>query len=146
MNLVRAAFLVWLASLSASPLMAIEICSGVSAEGGVAACGDIQARDIIVGLKPIEVQELMRELFAQESAAIHKIEELIAGYLILNAMIGAMLTARAGLHSEFMRLHRGVLAIARAHRVCRRLMAVPAVGAVVVATFKVMVDDPAWRP
>ena len=75
MHLVRAAFFVWLAVVS-HPAVAIEICSHVSAQGGVAACGDIQARDIIVGLKPVEVQELMRELFAQENTAIHKVEEL----------------------------------------------------------------------
>ena len=43
MHLVRVAFLVWLAALSASPAKAIEICSDVSAEGGIAACGDIRA-------------------------------------------------------------------------------------------------------
>ncbi len=57
------------------PAFAIPWCSDVSANGGVAACGDITARDIIVGLKPVEVQELMHELFAQESAAVRKIEE-----------------------------------------------------------------------
>lgn len=76
MHPARAAFLVWLAALSAFPALAIEIGSRVSAEGGVAAGRDIQARDIIIGLTPVQVQELMRELFAQESAAIHKVEEL----------------------------------------------------------------------
>jgi transposase len=61
---------------------------------------------------------------------------------MLEAVIGAMLTARAGLHSEFMRLHRRVLAIVRADQVCRRLMTVPGVGALVAVTFKVTVDDP----
>lgn len=71
-----------------------------------------------------------------------RVEELIAGHLMLEAVIGAMLTARAGLHSEFMRLHRQMLAIVRTDEVCRRLMTVPGVGALVAVTFKVTVDDP----
>jgi transposase len=71
-----------------------------------------------------------------------RVEELIAGHAMLQAVIGAMLTARAGLHSEFMRLHRRVLAIVRADQVCRRLMTAPGVGALVALTFKVTVDDP----
>jgi transposase len=71
-----------------------------------------------------------------------RVEELITGHAMLEAVIGAMLTARAGLHTEFMRLHRRVLAIVRADRVCRRLMTVPGVGALVALTFKVTVDDP----
>ena len=85
MNAVRAALLIWLAVVSAFPAMAIELCSDVSAEGGVAACGDIQARDIIVGLTPVEVQELMRELFAQESEAIRKVEELSKRFCVTDA-------------------------------------------------------------
>ena len=45
-----------------------------------------------------------------------RVEELIAGHAMLEAVVGAMLTARAGLHSEFMRLHRQVLAIVRTDR------------------------------
>jgi transposase len=71
-----------------------------------------------------------------------RVEELITGHAMLEAVIGAMLAARAGLHSEFMRLHRRVLAIIRADRVCRRLMTVPGLGALVAVTFKVTVDDP----
>jgi transposase len=53
------------------------------------------------------------------------------------------LTARTGLQSEFMRLHWQVLAIVRTDDVCRRLMTVPGVGALVAVTFKATVDDPA---
>jgi transposase len=72
-----------------------------------------------------------------------RVEELIAGHAMLEAVVGAMLTARTGLHSEFMRLHRQVLAIVRTDDVCRRLMTVPGVGALVAVTFKATVDDPA---
>ena len=42
-----------------------------------------------------------------------------------------MLRAREGLETEFMRLHRRMLAIVRGDVVCRRLMTVPGVGALV---------------
>jgi transposase len=84
----------------------------------------------------LKVGEVSKGRFAARA------RELITGHAMLEAVIGAMLTARAGLHSEFMRLHRRVLAIVRADRVCRRLMTVPGVGALVAVTFKVTVDDP----
>src|ERR671939_1462913 len=54
-----------------------------------------------------------------------------------------MLRAREGLRAEFARLHRRMLAIVRDDTVCRRLMTVPGVGALVAITFKAAVDDPA---
>jgi transposase len=53
-----------------------------------------------------------------------------------------MLQARDGLHGEFMRLHRQMLAIVRGDEVCRRLMSVPGVGALVAVTFTTAIDDP----
>jgi transposase len=52
-------------------------------------------------------------------------------------------TPAASLQGEFMRLHRRMLASARGDAVCRRLMTVPGVGALVAVTFKTAVDDPA---
>ena len=72
-----------------------------------------------------------------------RVQELIAGQVMLETVIGAMLTARASLQSEFMRLHRKMLAIVREDAVCRRLMTVPGVGAVVALTFTSAIDDPA---
>lgn len=71
-----------------------------------------------------------------------RVEELIEGHAMLKEIVGAMLTARAGLHSEFMRLHRKMLAIVRGDAVCRRLMTVPGVGPLVAVTFTATVDDP----
>jgi transposase len=71
-----------------------------------------------------------------------RVQELIAGHAMLEEIVGAMLTARAGLHSEFMRLHRRMLAIVRTDEVCRRLMTVPGVGPLVAVTFTATVDDP----
>jgi transposase len=71
-----------------------------------------------------------------------RVRELVAGHEMLEAVIGAMLKAREGLQAEFMRLHRRMLAVVRADAVCRRLMTVPGVGALVSLTFKAAVDDP----
>jgi transposase len=71
-----------------------------------------------------------------------RVEELVAGHEMLETVVGAMLRAREGLRAEFMRLHRRMLTIVRDDAVCRRLMTVPGVGALVAVTFKTAVDDP----
>jgi transposase len=72
-----------------------------------------------------------------------RIRELIAGHATLSMVIDAMLTARAVLWSEFAKLHREILRIARADSVCQRLMSAPGVGALVALTYRSAVDDPA---
>ena len=72
-----------------------------------------------------------------------RIRELVDGQPILETMIDALLGARAALGDEFRRLHRALLAIVRDDPVCRQLMSVPGVGAIVAITFKSGVDDPA---
>lgn len=72
-----------------------------------------------------------------------RIRELTAGHAILLMVIDAMLTARAALWSEFTKLHREMLRIARADKVCQRLMSAPGVGALVALTYRSAVDDPA---
>src|SRR4051812_31650130 len=71
-----------------------------------------------------------------------RVNELVAGHEMLEAVTGAMLRAREGLRAEFARLHRRMLAIVRDDTVCRRLMTVPGVGALVAITLKAAVDDP----
>lgn len=71
-----------------------------------------------------------------------RIRELVAGEPILETMIDAMLGARAALETEFKRLHRALLGIVRDDPICRQLMSVPGVGAIVAITFKSGVDDP----
>jgi transposase len=71
-----------------------------------------------------------------------RILELVDGHAMLEEVIGAMLAARAALEAEFKRLHRALLEIVRADPVCRQLMSVPGVGAIVAITFKSGVDDP----
>jgi transposase len=72
-----------------------------------------------------------------------RILDLVAGQAILETVVGSMLAARAALQAEFAHLHRALLALVRADPVCRQLMSVPGVGAVVAITFKSGVDDPA---
>jgi len=71
-----------------------------------------------------------------------RIRELIEGHTVLEAVIGAMLPARLALWSEFTRLHRQMLRLAREDRVCQRLMTTPGVGALVAITYRSAVDDP----
>jgi transposase len=71
-----------------------------------------------------------------------RIQELIEGHATLSTVIGGMLAARATLWSEFTKLHREMLRIARADPICHRLMSVPGVGALVSLTYRSAVDDP----
>lgn len=71
-----------------------------------------------------------------------RIRELVDGNAILETVISSMLDARAALETDFKRLHRALLAIVRSDPVCRQLMSVPGVGAIVAITFKSGVDDP----
>ena len=71
-----------------------------------------------------------------------RIQELIAGHATLSTVIGGMLAARTTLWNEFTKLHREMLKIARADKVCQRLMSTPGVGALVALTYRSAVDDP----
>jgi transposase len=71
-----------------------------------------------------------------------RVRELTMGQAMLERITTAMLGARTALWREFDQLHREMLKIVREDKVCRRLMSVPGVGAVVAITFKSAVDDP----
>jgi transposase len=71
-----------------------------------------------------------------------RVEELVKGHAMLERIAAAMLQAREALQTEFGKLHRAMLAIVRDDAVCRRLMTVPGVGALVAVTFTSAVDDP----
>lgn len=72
-----------------------------------------------------------------------RIRKLAAGQPMLEQVTEAMLRARETLRTEVSTLHRKVLEIVRADKVCRLLMTVPGVGALTALTFKPAVDDPA---
>jgi transposase len=71
-----------------------------------------------------------------------RIRELVSGHAMLERITEPMLTAREVLWCEFAKLHREVLTIVKEDQVCRRLMTVPEVGAVVSLTYRAGVDDP----
>src|SRR5215213_8090345 len=72
-----------------------------------------------------------------------RVRELVAGQPMLERVVEPMLRARDVLRAEYQVLHRAVLAIVREDAVCRRLMGVPGVGALVAITFTSAVDAPA---
>ena len=96
---------------------------------------ELSVRGLLRGFG-LRVGEVSKGRFAARA------NELIAGHEMLEEVIGAMPRAREGLRAEFARLHRRMLAIVRGDAVCRRLMTVPGVGALVALTFKTAVDDP----
>ena len=72
-----------------------------------------------------------------------RIRELADGNSMLEAATGPMLRARASLRQELAGLERRVRQLAQDDPVCRRLMSMPGVGAVVALTYRSAVDDPA---
>ena len=71
-----------------------------------------------------------------------RIHELVAGQAMLERIAEPLLRARAALRAEYASLHGELLKAVRADEVCRRLMTIPGVGAVVAMTFKAAVDQP----
>jgi transposase len=70
---------------------------------------------------------------------VARIRELTSGQPMLERVIEPMLRAREVFHT----LHRAMLDLVRNNSLCRRLMTVPGVGAVVAITFTTAIDDPA---
>src|SRR5918997_6460353 len=71
-----------------------------------------------------------------------RVRSLVEGHEMLEQIAEAMLQAREALRTQFSKLHRAMLAIVRGDEVCRRLMTVPGVGALVAVTFTSGVDAP----
>ena len=74
---------------------------------------------------------------------VARIRELTSGQPMLERVVEPMLRAREALSKEFHTLHRAMLDLVRNNSLCRRLMTVPGVGAVVAITFTTAIDDPA---
>ncbi len=71
-----------------------------------------------------------------------RIRELAAGHVMLEKIVEPLLAAREAMWREFAKLHREVLLIVKDDQICRRLMTVPGVGALVSLTYRAGVDDP----
>lgn len=67
---------------------------------------------------------------------------LVGGHPMLEGVMRPSLRARDALRRELAVLHERTPAIAREDEVCRRLMTVPGVGAMVSLTYRTGVDDP----
>lgn len=111
-----------------------------------------EVRALLVGRKLVDVELSIRGLlrgFGLKLGEVSKgrfaarVRELVAGQPMLERVVEPMLRARDVLRAEYQVLHRAVLAIVREDAVCRRLMTVPGVGALVAVTFASAVDDPA---
>src|SRR3954466_8746525 len=97
---------------------------------------ELSIRGILRGFG-LKLGEVSRGRFAA------RVRELVAGQPMLEGGVEPMLRAREALAAEYQVLHRAVLAIVREDAVCRRLMTVPGVGALVAVTVASAVDDPA---
>ena len=84
----------------------------------------------------LKVGEISKGQFAA------RVRTLVAGHMMLERIAEAMLRAREALQTEFGKLHRAMLAIVRRDEVCRRLMTVPGIGALIAVTFTSAVDRP----
>jgi transposase len=71
-----------------------------------------------------------------------RIRELADGNPMLETATAPMLRARASLRQELAGLERLVRQMAQDDPICRRLMSMPGVGAVVALTYRSAVDDP----
>jgi transposase len=71
-----------------------------------------------------------------------RVRELVSGQAMLERIAEPLLRARAALRAECATLHGDLLKAVRADEVCRRLMTIPGVGAVVAMTFRSAVDQP----
>ena len=71
-----------------------------------------------------------------------RVRELTGGNPMLEAAAGPILTARAALRSELAKLEKLVRDHAKSDSVCRLMMTMPGVGAIVALTVKSAIDDP----
>jgi transposase len=71
-----------------------------------------------------------------------RVRELVAAQAMLERIAEPLLRTRAALRAECTSLHGELLKAVRADEVCRRLMTVPGVGAVVAMTFRSAIDQP----
>lgn len=74
---------------------------------------------------------------------VDRVRELIEGNPTLIEAIEPMLAAREALAAQYAILDKKLRDKARSDVVCRRLMTVPGVGAIVAMTFRAAIDDPA---
>ena len=70
------------------------------------------------------------------------VREACAGDAITAELMECMLTARAALWRQYLKLHKLVVGLVARDALCRRFMAIPGVGPVTALTFSTAIDDP----
>jgi transposase len=100
---------------------------------------DLSLRGILRGFG-LKVGEISKGQFEA------RIRTLVARHAMLEQIADAMLQAREALRREFGKLHRAMLAIVRGDAVCRRLMTVPGVGALVALRWRRLLHARSRRP
>ena len=122
-------------------------CKSVSAQAVRAVlCARKAVRQSMIALE-LSLRGLLRT-FGLKVGAISwgrfelRIRELAAGNPMLEAATGPMLRARASLRQELAGLEWCVRQLAQNDPVCRRLMSMPGIGAVVALTVRSAVDEP----
>ena len=70
------------------------------------------------------------------------VRDACAGDPLTSELMDCMLTARAALWREYLKLHDLVVRYVARDELCRRLMAIPGVGPVTALTFVTAIDDP----
>ena len=85
----------------------------------------------------IKIGSSKRRTFAE------RVRDLTQNLPRVAMILEELLTAHAAMLHSLDRINRMVLVIAREHEVCRRLMTVPGVGAIVALTYIAAIEDPA---
>ncbi|WP_075255857.1 IS110 family RNA-guided transposase [Herbaspirillum camelliae] len=70
------------------------------------------------------------------------VREAVAEDALTRELMDSMLTARAALWKEYLRLHKLVVRYVAQHPVCRQFLAIPGVGPVTALSFLTAVEDP----
>jgi transposase len=70
------------------------------------------------------------------------VREACAGDAFTAELMECMLTARAALWRQYLRLHKLAVGLVARDELCRRFMAIPGVGPVTALTFSTAIDDP----
>ena len=70
------------------------------------------------------------------------VRDACAGDALTSELMDCMLTARAVLWRQYLKLHNLVVRLVARDELCRRFMAIPGVGPVTALTFSTAIDDP----
>jgi transposase len=70
------------------------------------------------------------------------VREACAGDALIADLMECMLTARAALWRQYLKLHNLAVGLVARDELCRRFMAIPGVGPVTALTFRTAIDDP----